>query len=146
MAARRASTKLLKLLQSSAVRSCAEEQGTLRSCCSVQQRGRAALAQEAFDEAPPNSKDGKVLHPDLINADMRSTVYAVRGELMQRGEELRKAGREIIFTNSANCAKKASCVRSSPDLTLILAPGSRKSTSTGPETPELQQAGQKSQV
>ncbi|KAK9868168.1 hypothetical protein WJX84_007601 [Apatococcus fuscideae] len=33
---------------------------------------------------------------------MRSTVYAVRGELMQRGEELRKAGREIIFTNIGN--------------------------------------------
>ena len=60
----------------------------------------AALAQEAFEEAPQNSKDGKVLHPDLINDDMRRTVYAVRGELMKRGEELRKAGRDIIFTNS----------------------------------------------
>ncbi len=68
-----------------------------------QQRGSAALAEEAYDEPPVNSKDGKVLHPDLINPDMKKTVYAVRGELMQRGEELRKAGREIIFTNSTFC-------------------------------------------
>lgn len=67
---------------------------------SPQLRHMAALAQEAFEEAPQNSKDGKVLHPDLINDDMRRTVYAVRGELMKRGEELRKAGRDIIFTNS----------------------------------------------
>lgn len=69
---------------------------------SPQLRHMAALAQEAFEEAPQNSKDGKVLHPDLINDDMRRTVYAVRGELMKRGEELRKAGRDIIFTNIGN--------------------------------------------
>ena len=71
----------------------------------IQQRGSAALAEEVYDEPPVNSKDGKVLHPDLINPDMKKTVYAVRGELMQRGEELRKAGREIIFTNSTCCAE-----------------------------------------
>lgn len=49
----------------------------------------------------PNSKDGKVLHPDLMNENMRKTQYAVRGELYLKAEELRKAGKEIIFTNGA---------------------------------------------
>lgn len=46
-----------------------------------------------------NHKDGKVLHPDLLNADVLKTQYAVRGELYLRAEELRKQGRDIIFTN-----------------------------------------------
>lgn len=46
-----------------------------------------------------NSKDDKVLHPDLLNALVLKTQYAVRGELYLRAEELRKAGKEIIFTN-----------------------------------------------
>jgi hypothetical protein len=46
-----------------------------------------------------HSKEGKVLHPDLLNAAVLKTQYAVRGELYLRAEELRKAGKEIIFTN-----------------------------------------------
>lgn len=46
-----------------------------------------------------NSKDGKVMHPELLNNSVLKTQYAVRGELYLRAEELRKAGKEIIFTN-----------------------------------------------
>ena len=45
--------------------------------------------------------DGKVLHPELLNENMRKCQYAVRGELYLRAEELRQAGKEIIFTNGA---------------------------------------------
>ena len=40
-----------------------------------------------------------MLHPDLINANMKAAQYAVRGELYLKGEELRKAGRDILYTN-----------------------------------------------
>lgn len=49
----------------------------------------------------PAQKDGKVMHPDLLNENLKKTQYAVRGELYLRGEELRRAGKEIIFTNGA---------------------------------------------
>ena len=39
------------------------------------------------------------MHPDLLNANFVGAEYAVRGELYLKGEELRKQGREIIFTN-----------------------------------------------
>ena len=39
------------------------------------------------------------MHPDLLNEDFVSAEYAVRGELYLKGEELRKQGKEIIFTN-----------------------------------------------
>jgi glutamate--glyoxylate aminotransferase len=46
----------------------------------------------------------QVLHPDLLNENMVRAEYAVRGELYLTGEELRKKGREIIFTNGeAQC-------------------------------------------
>ena len=38
-------------------------------------------------------------HADLLNENLKKTEYAVRGELYMRAEELRKAGKEIIFTN-----------------------------------------------
>ena len=38
-------------------------------------------------------------HADLLNENLKKTAYAVRGELYMRAEELRKAGKEIIFTN-----------------------------------------------
>eukprot|EP00884_Botryococcus_braunii_P023360 jgi/Botrbrau1/9708/Bobra.0388s0003.1 len=65
-------------------------------------RNFASLPAESSIEAPVNSKDGKVLHPDLLNDNFRRAQYAVRGELYLKGEELRKAGREIIFTNVGN--------------------------------------------
>jgi glutamate--glyoxylate aminotransferase len=50
----------------------------------------------------PNTKDGKVSHPELLNSNMLKTQYAVRGELYLRAEELRRQGKEIIFTNVGN--------------------------------------------
>jgi hypothetical protein len=41
----------------------------------------------------------QVLHPDLLNDNFTRAEYAVRGELYLKGEELRKQGREVIFTN-----------------------------------------------
>ena len=41
----------------------------------------------------------QVLHPDLLNENFRNAEYAVRGELYLKGAELKKAGRDIIFTN-----------------------------------------------
>jgi glutamate--glyoxylate aminotransferase len=52
--------------------------------------------------APPSddhSKDGKVLHPELLNNQVLKTQYAVRGELYLRAEQLRREGKPIIFTN-----------------------------------------------
>lgn len=43
-----------------------------------------------------------MLHPDLLNENVKKAQYAVRGELYIRGEELRKAGKEITFTNVGN--------------------------------------------
>lgn len=61
-----------------------------------------AINQDGILSLQKNSIDGKVLHPDLINSNIKNTVYAVRGELYLRGEELRKQGREIISTNIGN--------------------------------------------
>ncbi|EFJ51567.1 alanine aminotransferase [Volvox carteri f. nagariensis] len=57
--------------------------------------------QEAKDE-DLHHKDGKVLHPHLLNENVMKTQYAVRGELYLRAEQLRKEGKEIIFTNVGN--------------------------------------------
>lgn len=50
-----------------------------------------------------HAKEGKVLHPHLLNENVVKTQYAVRGELYLRAEQLRKDGKEIIFTNGARC-------------------------------------------
>ncbi|WIA19014.1 hypothetical protein OEZ85_003676 [Tetradesmus obliquus] len=55
-----------------------------------------------MSSGPINSKEGKVLHPDLLNENLKKTQYAVRGELFLKAEELRQAGREIIITNVGN--------------------------------------------
>lgn len=69
-----------------------------------QLRYKAALAAaEEQDNSLPH-KDGKVLHPELLNENMRKTQYAVRGELYLRAEQLRQAGKEIIFTNGERCS------------------------------------------
>lgn len=62
----------------------------------------ASTLQAAAVEAPINVKEGKVLHPDLLNENFKKAEYAVRGELYLKAEELRKAGREITFTNVGN--------------------------------------------
>jgi len=61
-----------------------------------------AAAEPASEAAPTNSLDGKVMHPSLLNANLLKTQYAVRGELYLKAEELRKQGKEIIFTNGAS--------------------------------------------
>ncbi|CAL5229017.1 g12261 [Coccomyxa viridis] len=66
-------------------------------------RGFASLPDPIGEEQGPiNSKDGKVLHPELLNTNFVNAEYAVRGELYLKGEELRKQGKEIIFTNVGN--------------------------------------------
>jgi len=79
---------------------------------SAQARALSAAAANPEPIAPtwdkdaplPAYKDGKVLHPDLLNANMRKTQYAVRGELYLKAEQLKNAGKEIIFTNGGLCA------------------------------------------
>ncbi len=63
----------------------------------------ASMPAAATEEKPKklHSKEGKVLHPDLISELFRKCQYAVRGELYLRAEELRQQGREIVFTNGA---------------------------------------------
>lgn len=60
------------------------------------------LARKMATVSLPNTKDGKVMHPDLINESVKKAEYAVRGELYLRGQELLKEGKEIIFTNVGN--------------------------------------------
>lgn len=60
------------------------------------------IARKMGTVSLPNTKDGKVLHPDLVNEHVKAAQYAVRGELYLRGEELRKEGKEITFTNVGN--------------------------------------------
>eukprot|EP01023_Acetabularia_acetabulum_P014025 TRINITY_DN16860_c0_g1_i1.p1 TRINITY_DN16860_c0_g1~~TRINITY_DN16860_c0_g1_i1.p1 ORF type:complete len:525 (+),score=117.07 TRINITY_DN16860_c0_g1_i1:159-1733(+) len=47
-------------------------------------------------------KEGKSMHPDLLNANMKATQYAVRGELYLRASQLQKEGMEITYTNVGN--------------------------------------------
>jgi hypothetical protein len=63
----------------------------------VQERGQVKklVAQDS-------EKDGKVLHPDLLNPRLLEAQYAVRGELYLRAEELKKT-KDIIYTNGEHC-------------------------------------------
>ncbi|NJR42521.1 MAG: hypothetical protein HC767_07505 [Akkermansiaceae bacterium] len=65
---------------------------------SAWQRHFASVPQPR-DESIPHSKDGYVLHPDLINEAIKRTQYAVRGELYLRAMELEKNGMKITYTN-----------------------------------------------
>ena len=57
---------------------------------------------------PMNQRlDQLFCHADLLNENLKKTAYAVRGELYMRAEELRKAGKEIIFTNGDLAAPPA---------------------------------------
>lgn len=63
-------------------------------------RFKSAMPEpESYDHL--HEKDGKVLHPELLNEQVLKTQYAVRGELYLRAEQLRREGKEIIFTNGA---------------------------------------------
>ncbi len=78
-------------------------QALFKSASSSSSSGSAAVATGLrFKSVVVHEKDGKVLHPELINEQVLKTQYAVRGELYLRAEELRKAGKEIIFTNGAH--------------------------------------------
>jgi hypothetical protein len=59
---------------------------------------RPAPTEDTF----PHSKEGKTLHPDLLNEAVKKTQYAVRGELYLRAMQLQDEGMKIIFTNGAH--------------------------------------------
>jgi hypothetical protein len=66
-------------------------------------RPPSALAAQAAAAAAAHGGHGAhhhVLTHDSINPAIVKTQYAVRGELYLRAEELRREGREVIFTNS----------------------------------------------
>ncbi len=46
----------------------------------------------------------RLIHLCLLNPQVFAASYAVRGELYLRAEELRKQGKDIIFTNGACCS------------------------------------------
>lgn len=84
--------------------------------------GLPCLSRQMSSSSPPvNSKDGKVLHPDLLNDNLKKTQYAVRGELFIKADELRKQGREIIFTNGGR-AQRAGHARACCSARAIPAP------------------------
>lgn len=58
-----------------------------------------------------HQKDGKVLHPDLLNEDVVKTQYAVRGEIYLRSEQLRTEGMDILPTNGKRLAQTPSMYR-----------------------------------
>lgn len=68
----------------------------------TQRRAIVTSASAAAAAPPVNVMDGKVLHPDLLNENVKNVRYAVRGELYLRAEQLRREGKEIIFTNVGN--------------------------------------------
>jgi glutamate--glyoxylate aminotransferase len=59
----------------------------------------SAMPEPVVDAPAPNSIDGKVAHPSLLNQDLLKAQYAVRGELYNKALELQKQGRDLIFTN-----------------------------------------------
>ncbi|MEW5315685.1 MAG: hypothetical protein WDW38_007095 [Sanguina aurantia] len=65
-------------------------------------RSFASVAAAQSDASRPHELEGKVLHPSLLNDNVLKTEYAVRGELYLRAEQLRKEGKEIMFTNVGN--------------------------------------------
>lgn len=64
--------------------------------------GEQFVRHKSTERHPHNQIDGKVLHPELLNDAVLKTQYAVRGELYLRAEQLRKEGKDIIFTNVGN--------------------------------------------
>ena len=87
-----------------------------------------------------NSKDGKVLHPELLNDAVLKTQYAVRGELYLRAEELRKAGKEIIFTNG-QCDCRTALGSAVCPYPVLLSLHSRQSARPGSQANDLPPAG-----
>jgi hypothetical protein len=75
------------------------DRGSTRAASQL--RHKSAMPDLAGAEEPVNSKDGKVMHPELLNENMLKTQYAVRGELYLKAEELRQQGHEITFTNGS---------------------------------------------
>ena len=95
----------------------------------------------------------QVMHPDLLNVNFRNAEYAVRGELYLKGAELKKAGRDIIFTNGklVCCALRAACClhltaagiykKGIFSIHLSACACSGQSSAAGPEAIDLQQTG-----
>lgn len=64
---------------------------------SCQCRAFASLPQPVEEDR--HSKEGYVMHPELMNENLRKTQYAVRGEIYFKAQDLAAKGREIIYTN-----------------------------------------------
>ena len=91
---RRAATRLLfKSFESVVFSKISTKGGTSDALCAV------GLAKKMGTVSLPNTKEGKVLHHELINEHIKSAQYAVRGELYLRAQELQKEGKEITYTN-----------------------------------------------
>lgn len=99
------------MLATTLVRSCRPLVGLASGSSSAtaqlaEQLTRGFSAQPAVDDHDlhANEKEGKVLHPHLLNRNISKTQYAVRGELYLRAEQLRQQGKDIIFTNGEHHA------------------------------------------
>lgn len=79
----------------------ASNNGVTSSWCVGGARFKSAMPEQQTKDEDLHQKDGKVLHPHLLNENVTKTQYAVRGELYLRAEQLRREGKEIIFTNGA---------------------------------------------
>lgn len=88
--------------------------GVLKTCkAAVAHVNVADMQEREKNKLMPAEKDGKVLHPDLLNPRLLEAQYAVRGELYLRAQEL-KATKEIIYTNGNGCSCCMACWRSRP--------------------------------
>ena len=78
-------------------------------CCTIELPEESKLL--IWPLAVNRRLDQLFCNADLLNENLKKTEYAVRGELYMRAEELRKAGKEIIFTNGALAPPPASAFR-----------------------------------
>lgn len=74
---------------------------TSAAACARWLAAMPARASPARGDELPHTKEGKVLHPDLLNEAVKKTQYAVRGELYLRAMQLQDEGMKITFTNGA---------------------------------------------
>ncbi len=79
----RSTNGLQRLARLAALRAHAQQQQATASAAArcFSALPAAAAAEAASSSTPVNAVDGKVLHPSLLNANLRKTQYAVRGEL-----------------------------------------------------------------
>lgn len=78
------------------------EVGALSCLAGNQAASGTRYASSAAEAGPENRREGKVLHPALVNPAIVKAEYAVRGELLNRAVSMDAEGRSIIYTNGAN--------------------------------------------